>query len=246
MKKPDVPTLLFDLDGTMVDTDPLHLQAFNEMLGRMGRQISPEFYKSHVMGFSDEEILSKLFPSGSNNAPEGFMAGKEALVRRLFTRLTPARGLTELLSRAETHGCPIAVVTNAPRENARLLLEGLGFHDRFATIVLGGELAFGKPHPTPYLTALERLGVSSANAFAFEDSLSGVRSASGAGVRTFGMLTSLPENRLLDAGAFKAIADFADTSMQQLLHPLFADQTTETCPPDSLPGEQLHGSARVR
>ncbi|WP_163009790.1 HAD family hydrolase, partial [Pseudomonas viridiflava] len=100
------------------------------------------------------------------------------------------------LDHAGQLGPKTAVVTNAPRENAMAMLTGLGIVDRFETIVIGGELARGKPHPMPYLTALELLGVSADEAIAFEDSLAGVQSAHAAGIHTFGMLSGLQEQQL--------------------------------------------------
>jgi beta-phosphoglucomutase-like phosphatase (HAD superfamily) len=109
------------------------------------------------------------------------------------------------------------VVTNAPRANAAMMLKGLNLAERFDALVIGDELAHGKPHPLPYLTALEKLGGDATRAIAFEDSLSGIRAASSAGVHTVGLLTSLPEAALRDAGAAAVIADFRDRALWQWL-----------------------------
>jgi beta-phosphoglucomutase-like phosphatase (HAD superfamily) len=75
----------------------------------------------------------------------------------------------------------------------------------------------------PYMTALEMLGSTADRAFAFEDSLSGVKSASSAGIKTFGVMTSLSEERLRAAGAFEVIGNFLDGPMRAMLHPLYVD-----------------------
>ena len=227
MKKSVVPTLLFDLDGTLVDTDRLHLQAYNTLLSRYDRAMSVDYYKAHVMGFPNDQIFRGLFPDENVHQHLNLANEKENLVRALFTKLDPMPGILDLIDRADALGCPKAVVTNAPRLNAQLLLDGLGLRHRFSTLVLGEELEHGKPHPMPYATALALLGSKADAAFAFEDSLSGVRSASSAGIRTFGVMTSLPEDRLRAAGAFHVIADFLDVDMQTLLDPLFAEAEHE-------------------
>ena len=226
-QKKATSTLLFDLDGTLVDTDVFHLKAYNTLLQTFDRQIDEDYYKTHVMGFSNDEIMRKLFPAESSNKHAQYANQKEEIVRSLFTDLTPTPGLLELLQRAELFCCRMAVVTNAPRQNAELLLSGLRLQDRFKTVVLGEELTHGKPHPLPYLTALELLGARAENAFAFEDSYSGVKSASSAGLRTFGLLTSLPESKLLEAGAVRAIRDFLDPTMRAMLYPLFDVEAPE-------------------
>ncbi|WP_163027289.1 HAD family hydrolase, partial [Pseudomonas viridiflava] len=85
--------------------------------------------------------------------------------------------------------------------------------------VIGGELARGKPHPMPYLTALELLGVSADEAIAFEDSLAGVQSAHAAGIHTFGMLSGLQEQQLREAGARSVIKDFESDILWRFLKP---------------------------
>lgn len=98
-----------------------------------------------------------------------------------------------------------------------MMLNALGLADRFGTLVIGGELEHGKPHPLPYLTALEWLGAKAQDAVAFEDSASGVRSASSAGIFTFGMLTALDEEQLREAGAKAVIRDFGDRKLWEFL-----------------------------
>ena len=206
--------LLFDLDGTMVDTDHLHLAAYNTLLAPFERGIGADYYKSRIMGFPNDDIMEGLFPGMERARQHALSEQKEALFRGLLRELTPIAGLRELLHWAQVHAVPVAVVTNAPRANAMLMLRGLDLDARFPVVVIGEELERGKPDPLPYLTALEALGVDAANALAFEDSLAGVRAASGAGIATFGMLTSLPEDRLRAVGACAAIPDFRDPGLQ--------------------------------
>jgi HAD superfamily hydrolase (TIGR01509 family) len=210
--------LLFDLDGTMVDTDALHLQAYNSLLGPLGRVMDLAYYKAHVMGFANGEIMREMFPDRDEAHHAAFIAAKEAAFRGLLGRLEPLPGLLDLLDWADNQGCARAVVTNAPRENASLMLRGLGLAERFPIVVLGDELAHGKPHPLAYETALQRTGTAAENALAFEDSLSGVRSASAAGIHTVGMTTGLSEAALRAAGAKSVAADFRDAGLLRLIY----------------------------
>ena len=209
--------LLFDLDGTMVDTDVLHLNAYNTLLGAFGRAVDAAYYKRRIMGFPNAQIMAELFPDRPVAAHLAFTERKEDLFRAQLGRLEPTAGLLDLLSWAAARELPCAVVTNAPRANAAMMLKGLGLAERFDALVIGDELAHGKPHPLPYLTALERLGGDAARAIAFEDSLSGIRAASSAGVHTVGLLTSLPEAALREAGAAAVIADFYDRALWRWL-----------------------------
>jgi beta-phosphoglucomutase len=126
-------------------------------------------------------------------------------------------GLLELVARARSWNSKLALVTNAPAENMHHELEVLGLRDAFDVRVLAGELPAGKPDPLPYLRALELLGVQASEGFAFEDSVSGIRSAVGAGLRVAGITTTQPGSVLAEAGADPIIADFADPELLRLL-----------------------------
>jgi beta-phosphoglucomutase len=211
MTKTTEPTLLFDLDGTLVDTDPLHFEAFLLLLRKHDRPpIDLELYKTRIMGFGHAEIFSMLFPDRGSADHRRLADEKEDLFRGLLRELEPRPGLFELLEWADERALPCGVVTNAPRANAMLMLRGLRLDQRFETIVFGEELPHGKPHPLPYETALSRLAGRLETAVAFEDSLSGVRSAAGARIYTVGVRSALTERALREAGASHTIDDFSD------------------------------------
>eukprot|EP01035_Chromulina_nebulosa_P039824 gene39824-53855_t len=134
---------------------------------------------------------------------------KEAVFRDLaVTQIRPLPGLMALLDMADRAGVPMAAVTNAPRLNAEMMLTGLGIADRFAVLVIGDELAQGKPHPLPYLEGLRGLGGDPKASVAFEDSRSGVQAASAAGIATVGIRTSVGLDDLLAAGAATTAQSF--------------------------------------
>jgi HAD superfamily hydrolase (TIGR01509 family) len=203
-------TLLFDLDGTLTDTDALHLKAYRTLLARSGRSITEAEYKTRIMGAANEAIMAWLFPDQPLARHLAIAEEKERLFRSYADRMEPLAGLVDLLAWAQARGLKTAVVTNAPRANAEMMLGALGLSARFPVLVLGDELARGKPDPLPYLTALERLDAEPRDALAFEDSRSGVQAASAAGIETIGMLTGLDAATLRDHGAAATIRDFAD------------------------------------
>ncbi len=205
--------LLFDLDGTLLDTDHLHVGAFVTLLAETGRTLTLHDYRTRIMGAANDAIMAFLFPDHPPEAHEKIIERKEALVRASMGSLTPTPGLLDLLAWAAAREVPCGVVTNAPRPNAEKMLAGLGLADRFPVLVIGDELPRGKPDPLPYLTGLQRLGGEAARAVAFEDSLSGIRAASAAGIFTFGMRTALSDATLRDAGASAVISDFTDPAL---------------------------------
>ena len=93
----------------------------------------------------------------------------------------------------------------------------MGFAERLPIQIIGAELARAKPDPLPYLTGLEKTGAVAAHSVAFEDSLSGLRAALGAGLAVVGMTTTLDEATLMRAGATIAVADFTDARIFELI-----------------------------
>jgi HAD superfamily hydrolase (TIGR01509 family) len=210
--------LLFDIDGTLADTDRLHLDAFNRVFAPFAEPFSPERFKAELQGFSNTAIAARFLPAETAERQREILDEKEAAFRSLAsTGLEPTPGLIALLDRADAAGLRYAAVTNAPRANADLILDALGIKHRFRVIVLGDELPHGKPHPLPYLEGLRLLGGNAVTALAFEDSPSGVRSATAAGIATVGMLTGQSEATLRQAGAVAVAGDYTDLGLLELL-----------------------------
>jgi beta-phosphoglucomutase len=211
--------LLFDLDGTLVDTDHLHHGAFTAILAERGRELSLDDYRSHIMGHPNEAILARYFP-GEDMA---VLDRKEAMFREaLSASVEPVAGIHALLDWAEANAAGCAVVTNAPRDNAVAMLAAASLAHRLPTVVIGDECARPKPDPEPYRAAMRALGVTPSRAVAFEDSRSGIRAARDAGAFVFGMTTGLAPEALAAAGAHAAIADFTDPALWAQLETLKA------------------------
>lgn len=210
--------LLFDLDGTLADTDRLHEQAWFEGLARYGILADHAYYQTQISGCLNPEIVRRILPQLSEAEGETFLAQKEARFRELAAGVGPLPGLRKLWNWAQNRGLRRALVSNAPRANALFMLERLGL--QFDAVVLSEELPAGKPDPLPYRTALAQLVLGPDAALAFEDSPSGVRSAVGAGIRTVALTTGHWPEALKQAGAFLSIPDFTDLRLWDWLQRL--------------------------
>jgi HAD superfamily hydrolase (TIGR01509 family) len=206
--------LLFDIDGTLTDTDALHLEAFNEVLGPHGHAFDHARFTKELQGFSNASIGERFLPGQPPERRTIIMGEKEQAFRKLVAgRIQPLPGLISLLALADRADIPMVAVTNAPRPNAEMLLSGLGIADRFKILIIGDELAHGKPHPMPYLEGLRAVGAAPEASVAFEDSRSGVQSASSAGIATIGIRTSLSHDDMVAAGAVMTARAFDDPEL---------------------------------
>ena len=211
------PCLLFDLDGTLVHTDPVHMKAFNQMLEPFGQHVDEAYYLANIMGRQNAAIMRDMFPDMPETEHRRLADAKEANFRSLAAELQPLPGLLDLLAQASRQGVECCIVTNAPRANAVMMLGALGLQDRFDVVVIGDEMDQAKPHPLPYLTGLARLGGDPARSVAFEDSRSGVTAAAAAGLPVIGMTTSLQPADLIAAGAVLTAPDYTDAGALALV-----------------------------
>jgi len=211
--------LLFDLDGTLSETDYLHLPTWVDVLEPYGVRVDEAYYRDRISGRSTAEIVRDLLPDLTDEENRFIGDAKEASFRERASELEPLPGLVEFLKRGRERGMRISLVTNAPEENVEAILLALELRYLFDTIVLADEVEAVKPDPAPYTAALKKAGVPAEEALAFEDSVSGISSSVAAGVLTVGITSSQEPRRLLDAGAFMTAEDFTDPRLRRLIDP---------------------------
>ena len=209
--------LLFDLDGTLSETDSLHLPTWADVLRPHGIEVDEAFYKQNISGRSTGDIVRELLPELSEAAGRNIADAKEASFRERTGELEPLPGLLDFLRKATERGLKTALVTNAPEENVEAILLALELGEFFDEVVLSDEVGSVKPDPAPYRAALDRLGVSPEEAVAFEDSTSGISSAVGAGVPTVGIASTQDPETLRRAGAFMVAKDFTDPQLREFI-----------------------------
>ncbi|SNT32943.1 haloacid dehalogenase superfamily, subfamily IA, variant 3 with third motif having DD or ED/beta-phosphoglucomutase family hydrolase [Granulicella rosea] len=181
---------LFDCDGTITDSMPLHFVAWNKVFAEYACHF-PEttFYAWGGMPVAD--IIERLNAEQGLKMPVAeIMKVKEEIFRELLSELQAVPEVLEHILAA--HGkIPFAVVSGSPRESVVRSLEKLGILDRFETLVCAGDYKNGKPDPEPFLIAAERLGIAPADCLVFEDAELGIQAATAAGMASVKVLTPL-------------------------------------------------------
>jgi HAD superfamily hydrolase (TIGR01509 family) len=209
--------LLFDLDGTLAETDSLHLPTWVEALLPHGIEVDEAFYRENISGRANAEIVGDLLPNISAREGREIVEDKEAGFRERAGELEPLPGLMDFLRGVKERGLRTGLVTNAPSENVAAVLPALRLEAYFDVVVTPAEAGHGKPDPAPYRVALKKLGAAPEEALAFEDSLSGIASAVGAGIPTVGIASTQNPERLWGAGAFVVAKDFTDPDLRALI-----------------------------
>jgi HAD superfamily hydrolase (TIGR01509 family) len=179
-----VKAVLWDMDGTLVDSEKLWDVSMHALYARMGAVLTPEVRES-TLGGSAETVMQIVYDDvGRDPDPVAMAESADWLhdyTGDLFEQGLPWRpGAQELLDRLLTAGIPMALVTNTRRDLAERALKSIGGH-YFSVTVCGDEVPSGKPAPDPYLRAAELLGLSTGCCLAIEDSVTGTASAEAAG-----------------------------------------------------------------
>ena len=198
--------IVFDFDGVIADSEPLHLRAYQEALAEEGIELSSREYFAHYLGFDDVGMVEALARdrgiamSGQHVA--ALIARKGAAMQALMQSgavLFP--GAKEFIREAAA-SVPIAIASGALRHEIDEIVEAAGIADLFSTIVASGDTPYSKPSPAPYQLAFARLRDAAGSdlqphrCVAIEDSKWGLESAAGAGLRCVGVTNSYPAEAL--------------------------------------------------
>ena len=175
--------ILFDFDGVLVDSEPVHFGCWQEILQSFDLHLDWETYRTYGIGVSDRDLMSLICQrAGRPLEVDRLLAEyprKRVMFRdRMLERQVFPAGVLELLP--QLHAYQLAVVTSSGQSEVEPLLRDAGIHDFFRTVVYGGDVKKLKPAPDPYLLAVKRLGVN--RALALEDSDAGEASARAAGL----------------------------------------------------------------
>ncbi len=225
--KSDLQAVIFDCDGVLVDTEPLHYRAFQEVLGPLGLGHDYECYRERYIGFDDRDAFLYAFKEAGrqlgHDSLQRLVEAKAAALSELIARGAPGfPGVVELVKELREEGVALAVASGALRREVDAFLSSLGLGESFLAIVTADDVRKSKPDPETYLLAIELLRTHCGqepfeprNCVAIEDTPSGIHSAKTAGLAVIAVTNSFPEDRL--TGADKVIGSLSDLSFQAMV-----------------------------
>ena len=198
--------IVFDFDGVIADSEPLHLKAFQQALAEEGMSLTAGEYFARYLGYDDVGMFEALARDRGLAMSDRHITALVALKgARLQAMLNGGRLLfpgAEGFIRTAAAAVPIAIVSGALRHEIVEIIDGAGIGDLFATIVASGDTPESKPSPAPYLLAFEQLRQAAGGhldprrCVAIEDSVWGLESARGAGLRCVGVTGSYAADQL--------------------------------------------------
>lgn len=225
-----ITAVIFDCDGVLVDSEPLHYQAFQQVLLPLGLAHDYQDYVQHYIGFDDRDAFVEVFknaerPLGDNELTDLITAKDRALQQIVAKGVTSFPGVVAFVKELIAYGLPLAVASGSLRHEVDKFLEALGLAAAFPVRVTASDVKHSKPDPETYLLALQRLvdsfaltDVEPRSCVAIEDTPTGIQSAKGAGLFTIAVAHSYPNEQLLDADhVLKSFESFNVTQMIQIM-----------------------------
>lgn len=194
-----INAVIFDMDGVLINSEPLHFQAERQLLARYGKELTPEVH-AQLIGTTEEHTWNYLIGRFRLQANNGQLkTEKAAIYHAILENYCPSvPGAVQLVDCLKTH-LPLALASSSDRSDIDIVLSKLGIKGNFRVIVSGDEIRHGKPHPEIYLTAAQRLGIKPQECLAIEDAVNGIASAKSAGMKVVAVTTSFPRGKLADA-----------------------------------------------
>lgn len=209
--------VLWDMDGTLVDSGGLHFAAWREILRGLGRDLARAEFDA-TFGQRNDAILRRLLDPAIGAADVARIGDeKEARYRALVADrgIQPLAGALAWLRRLAAAGWRQAIASSGPRANAEAIVGALGLHGAFAAVAAAEDVAHGKPHPEVFLVAAARLGVAPPRCVVVEDAPPGVEAGRRAGMPTIGVLST---HARLDADrVVAALTDLDPDAFERML-----------------------------
>ena len=207
--------LLFDFDGVIVNSEPLHCRGFQQVLATVGITLSDDEYYRELIGFDDRGAFAHLYAVHNRSLDAAtarrLEADKAAAVQAMIDGGTvePLPGVDELVRTAAESGYPMAICSAALRPEIERMLDGIGLRPFFPVITSAEDVAVSKPDPSCYLLTVQRLAehagvpLTPADCLVIEDAPTVIRNVQQVGFKALGVATSHPIEAL--AGADYAV-----------------------------------------
>ncbi|MEL6498327.1 MAG: HAD family phosphatase [Planctomycetota bacterium] len=223
--QPTIRAIVFDFDGVIADSEPVHERALLETVRAEGLTFTHEQYQTEIIGYDDRDAFPAIYRmNGKPFDPaqsDRLIEIKTNLLHRLIAEgaVTPFPGTLDLAHAARARGIPIAICSGALQEEIGLMLEAFNAADLFEIIVAADDVEKAKPDPAGYLLAAQKLGIDPVACACIEDTPTGIQAARAAGYgKVVGVCHSLPASEIGEADA--VFADAMEIGLGDVLVPI--------------------------
>ncbi len=211
-----IQAVIFDMDGVLIDSHPVHRRAWQEFLRTLSLEVSPSELDFILDGRKRCDILRHFLGEMSDSQLSEYGRLKDEFFQRMSLEVRSMPGVLDFIEDLRDRRVKLALATSASRSRTCSTVQRLGRHGYFSEIVTGDDVADGKPNPAVYEFVCARLDVPPELSLVVEDAPSAVRAAKGAGFLCMGIGNHDARERLSAAGADYVIEDFLDFKLDDL------------------------------
>jgi beta-phosphoglucomutase len=207
----ELKTILFDFDGVVIDSEPLHAKAKKIILDRYNIKYPPSIFDD-FKGKTDKVFFDFVSQKLSDQSQTSVLLedSKKKVLEEIINELELIHGFLPFLSRVKERKIQTALVSSTSLYSLALVDSLYHISCMFDLVITEVDTDLHKPHPDPYLKALEKLPAETSTSIVIEDSPNGVISAKSAGCFVYGITSSFSRKTLLEAGADKVVGSFSD------------------------------------
>jgi beta-phosphoglucomutase len=218
--RPAIRAIVFDFDGVLADSEPLHLRSYQEVLSPIGITLTREEYYARYLGYDDDGVFTKVAAAQGTRLDARQVAALIDEKTRIFDDLMASGEMLYPAARAcvirMAARFPLGIASGALRHEIEAMLRSGKLDAYFRFIVASGETLEGKPAPDPYRRAAELHGLPPDQCLAIEDSRWGIESAKAAGLWCIGVTTTYPRENLQRAdGIIESLDEFTPEFIEQ-------------------------------
>ena len=209
--------VIFDMDGTIVDSLPYHHEAWRIFFEENKIEDFSEKLKKYKGGGTLDLMKAVYGDIYSLEELKKMSDDKEVIFREIYKgNIVPIYGFIEFLEELKSKNILVGLASNAIKLNVDLTLMELGIYDQFNSIISGDEENYGKPNPEMFNKTVNNFNINKANCLIFEDSLEGVQAANNADIKVIGVASSNSSDILKNAGCIESIEDYIGYSLNQI------------------------------
>ena len=214
-----IKAIIFDMDGVIVDSEPMHIEAEKQILLKYGVKISPDELRTYTGTTAEFEFTDLIRKYSLNTTVDTLFREKETILFGLLERQTkPTKGVVRLIKSLKRHGLKLAIASSGHRKLVQYFIRKLKIASHFDSVVCAEDITRSKPDPEIFLKAAGSLGLDPAECMVIEDSTLGVEAAKSAGMKCIAFRNPSSGNQDFSK-ANLVIDDFTKLDVQSIACP---------------------------
>jgi len=209
--------IIFDMDGTIVDSLPYHYEAWKIFFNENKVENFSEKLNEYKGGGTLDLMRTVYGNQYSKKELKKMSEDKEKIFRKIYKgEIKQILGFKKFLDELKSKDIMVGLASNAIRKNVSMIINELEIYDYFDSIICGDEVINGKPNPEMFNETIDRFNINKDECLIFEDSLEGILAAKNSGVKVIGITSSSSNKVLKDAGCVMSISDYLDFKLSDI------------------------------